>query len=423
MSVWLPTAPCTPVLCLADGSPPTVGRPRRLARAAAFLTVVLLGLLVLPLARRTPKLIRSGAQALPTALGVRIRITGEPLPPSGGVLIVANHISWLDIPLLAAVRPARMLAKREVGTWPVLGPLIARAGTLFIDRDRLRALPQVVSDLADALRSGSAVVVFPEGSTWCGRSHGRFRPAAFQAALDAGVPVQPVRIRYRLSDASPATLAAFVGDDTLLASLRRVTAARGLVAEVHVLPAIPYGAYGDRRALAHAAQATVEPPAPAPAVRECPTRAPITRERQVTECQSTPRSHPGGATASTHRTKRTPPPAQSTDRKDHPRRELSAQATPVPTPAIAAAKAKGSSGSETAPVLDPLTRPLTAAFAGEPEVTRTIRTVKPVTGTAQPGWRRTGGLVRAPTAVPRRAETSAASSPATAADPTGISLT
>jgi 1-acyl-sn-glycerol-3-phosphate acyltransferase len=257
MSVWLPTAPCTPLRCLADNRPPRVGRPRRLARAAAFLTVVLLGLLLLPLARRSPRLIRSGARAVPAALGIRIRITGEPLPPSRGVLIVANHISWLDIPLLAAVRPARMLAKREVGAWPALGPLIARAGTLFIDRDRLRALPQVVAELADALRSGSAAAVFPEGSTWCGRGYGRFRPAAFQAALDAGVPVQPVRIRYRLADPAPTTVAAFVGDDTLLASLRRVTAARGLVAEIRILPAIPYGAYADRRALARAAQDAV----------------------------------------------------------------------------------------------------------------------------------------------------------------------
>jgi len=263
MSGWLPTAPCTPLVCLADDSLPAAGLARRLTRITALLAVVLCAIALLPFsaARRSPRVIRSGARAVPAALGIRVHVTGEPWPPSGGVLIVANHISWLDIPLIAALRPARMLAKQEIGGWPVLGPLVARAGTLFIDRDRLRALPQVVAGIADALRSGSAVVVFPEGSTWCGRERGRFRPAAFQAALDTGVPVQPVLIRYRLADASPTTAAAFVGDDTLLASLLRIACVRGLTAEVRVGPVIPCGAYGDRRALARAAQAAVGLPA------------------------------------------------------------------------------------------------------------------------------------------------------------------
>jgi 1-acyl-sn-glycerol-3-phosphate acyltransferase len=91
-----------------------------------------------------------------------------------------------------------MLAKSEIRRWPVLGPLAALGGTLFVERDRLRALPTTVRSIAGALRGGSGVVVFPEGSTWCGRgSGGRFRPAVFQAAIDAGAEVRPVRITYR----------------------------------------------------------------------------------------------------------------------------------------------------------------------------------------------------------------------------------
>lgn len=93
-----------------------------------------------------------------------------------------------------------MLAKSEIGAWPVLGALAARAGTLFIERDRIRALPETVATVTRALLAGNRVTVFPEGSTWCGRAQGPFRRAAFQAALDARVPVQPVRLRYRLAD-------------------------------------------------------------------------------------------------------------------------------------------------------------------------------------------------------------------------------
>jgi 1-acyl-sn-glycerol-3-phosphate acyltransferase len=206
----------------------------------------------IPAARRD-RLVRGWCRAIVRSAGVRVRTTGA-APPSGGLLLVANHISWLDIPLLAAVRPARMLAKTEVSTWPVAGPAAARGGTLFIERDRLRALPDTVATIADALRAGAAVAAFPEGSTWCGRAQGHFRRAVFQAAIDAGVPVQPVRIHYRCADGEASTTPAFVGDDSLLASLWRVASARGLVAEVEVRSAFAAGSHGDRRALAHAAQ-------------------------------------------------------------------------------------------------------------------------------------------------------------------------
>ncbi|MDF9816270.1 lysophospholipid acyltransferase family protein [Streptomyces sp. SPB162] len=274
---WLPSAPCTPGHCLA-GTHAEVGLPRRVARCATGIAVVAVGLALAPLVRccrpaLRGRLTRAWARAVPAAFGVRVRIRVSGAAgrlPTGGVLVVANHISWLDIPLVAAVRPARMLAKSEVASWPVLGALVSRGGTLFIERDRLRSLPATVARIASVLRAGGPVVVFPEGSTWCGRRHGRFRPAVFQAALDAGVAVQPVLIRYRLQGADPATAAAFVGEDTLLASLLRVTAARGLVAEVTVLPPIPSGAHPDRRSLARAAQRAVTGPPSGPQDRHGP---------------------------------------------------------------------------------------------------------------------------------------------------------
>lgn len=261
MSVWLPTAPCTPEACVA-GPSPAAGRARQVARGTAGAALLLAGVALLPVVRACcgpalrGRLARRWALLLLAALGVRVQ-AGPVRPADGGVLVVSNHVSWLDIPLITAVAPSRMLAKTEVRRWPLLGPLTARAGTVYIDRERLRSLPGTVGEIAAGLRRGERIAVFPEGSTWCGRLGGRFRPALFEAAVGAGAAVQPVRIGYRLADGRTATAAAFVGDDGLLASLRRVVACHGLTAEIAVLPPIPAGTHPDRRTLAAAAQAAV----------------------------------------------------------------------------------------------------------------------------------------------------------------------
>ncbi|MFI1507065.1 lysophospholipid acyltransferase family protein [Streptomyces sp. NPDC020597] len=257
MSVWLPAAPCTPRACVR-GTASRTGVARAVLRLTAVAVLVLVGVALSPLGGLIPAgAVRRWSRTVVRAAGVRVRVTGASAPAAGGVLLVANHISWLDVPLLAGVRPARMLAKAEIRRWPVAGALAARGGVLFIDRDRLRALPATVERITQVLRSGRAVAVFPEGSTWCGRAQGHFRRAVFQAALDAGAQVQPVRIGYRDDGGSVSTAAAFVGDDSLLASLWRVASTRGLVAEVEVLTALAADGHPDRRTLAAAAGAGV----------------------------------------------------------------------------------------------------------------------------------------------------------------------
>jgi 1-acyl-sn-glycerol-3-phosphate acyltransferase len=259
MSVWQPSAPCTPRACI-EATASATAVPRAVLRLAAVTVLMLTGVVLSPLGGRIPaEWVRRWCRWIVRAAGVRVRITGTTVP-TGGLLLVANHISWMDIPLLAAVRPARMLAKSDIRGWPVAGPVAAR-GALFIDRSRLRALPGTVARIADVLRDGQAVGVFPEGSTWCGRAQGSFRRAVFQAALDADVPVQPVHLRYRMTEGSASTAPAFIGDDSLLASVWRVVLTRGLVAEVDVQPLIPPGTHPDRRSLARAAQpgATAQP--------------------------------------------------------------------------------------------------------------------------------------------------------------------
>ena len=275
---WAPTSPCDPGCLPAPELLRGRRRARRLARLAlrvtALVSVLLAGLtLALVLPRLGPAALgrvqARWARAVLAACGVRVRRTGPAAPP--GALVVANHVSWLDVMALHAVAPVRMLAKCEVRQWPLLGVLAASAGTVFLDRHRLRALPGAVAGLTAALRAGTPVGVFAEGTTRCGRDLGPFRPAAFQAAHDAGAPVVPVAVRYRRQTAgegagegSVDATAAFVGDDTLASSLLRVLAARDLVVDVDVRPVIdprvvPTGsARADaRRALARAAAAAI----------------------------------------------------------------------------------------------------------------------------------------------------------------------
>ncbi|MFJ2932018.1 lysophospholipid acyltransferase family protein [Streptomyces sp. NPDC087219] len=266
LSPWLPTAPCTPGHCGAHpgsahrrrgAEADRAGAVRAVVRLIAGLGTVLLGLLLalpaglLPAATRLT-LVRYWTRAVVRAFGVHVRYEGAAAPADGPLLVVANHVSWLDVPLIAAVLPGRTVAKSEVRRWPVLGTLAALGGTLFIDREGIMALPGTVRTMAGVLAGGGRVVVFPEGSTWCGRERGRFRPAAFQAALDAGCAVQPVRIDYRPTDA-----AAYVGADPLGSSLWRVVTTRRLTAVVRLREPLPGALYPDRRALAAAAQRAV----------------------------------------------------------------------------------------------------------------------------------------------------------------------
>lgn len=205
-----------------------------------------------------PVRLRGHAAALLDALGIRIEGAAALSAGDGpGTLVVANHISWLDILALLAVEPVTLLAKREVGGWPVVGGLARRAGTHFIDRTNPRRLPDSVRQVTELLGSGRSVAVFPQATTWCTAEQGAFRRATFQAALDAGAPVRPVTLDYT-QQGLPSTVAAFCGEDTFAGSLRRVLAARGLTIRVTAHPALT-AADGDldRRELAALAERAV----------------------------------------------------------------------------------------------------------------------------------------------------------------------
>jgi 1-acyl-sn-glycerol-3-phosphate acyltransferase len=181
--------------------------------------------------------------------GIRVVRRGPEIRP--GSLVVANHVSWLDIVALLATSPVRLVGKGEVGAWPGIGVLTKLSGTIFIDRARPKSLPGTVAEVSAALEARRTVGVFPEGTTYCGASQGRFRPALFQAAIDAGAPVVPVSIVY------DTTAAAFIGDDTLWDSIRRVVALRSLTVTLVTAPALRPAAEADRKILARAAQSSM----------------------------------------------------------------------------------------------------------------------------------------------------------------------
>jgi 1-acyl-sn-glycerol-3-phosphate acyltransferase len=190
-------------------------------------------LLAIPVPGRS-RLQRRYCRLMLRCLGVRIAVSGSPIRNLRGVLVVSGHVSWVDIFAIGSVMPGRFVAKSEMVRWPGLGLLARLIKVIPIDRDNLRRLPDVVGAIAARLRAGQTVVAFPEGTTWCGIAYGPFRPAMFQAAVDAGRPVQPLRLTYYHRDGRPSTVAAYVGDDTLMASIRRLITAQRTIIRVHV---------------------------------------------------------------------------------------------------------------------------------------------------------------------------------------------
>lgn len=180
--------------------------------------------------------------------GIRLAVHGAPRP--GAVLLVANHVSWLDIAVIhAACGRARFVSKADVLRWPVLGWLIRAVGTLFIERERKRDALRVVHELASALQRGEAVAVFPEGTTGAGPQVLPLHANLLQAAIATDLPVQPVVLRYHEPGQRFSSTAPYIGKVTLVASMWRVVCARELAVELRFLPP-ETTAHADRRLLA-----------------------------------------------------------------------------------------------------------------------------------------------------------------------------
>ena len=129
-------------------------------------------------------------------LGIRVEVAGRP-PVKGPLLIVSNHVSWLDIVVLSAMAPVSFVAKQEVASWPFFGSLARLQRTVFVDRGRRHATGDARDGMRERLKAGDILVLFPEGTSSDGRHVLPFKSSFFGAAEFEGVLVQPVSIVYR----------------------------------------------------------------------------------------------------------------------------------------------------------------------------------------------------------------------------------
>lgn len=201
--------------------------------------------------RRTLKI---WSRQLLTILNIGIQIEGQqPTHGEGGCLIVANHISWLDIFVLNAIHPTRFIAKSEVRNWPIIGWLCRRSGTIFIERAMRQDATIINQRVGLLLNQGAYITFFPEGTTTDGNQVGHFHSALMQPAIDAKTRLCPIALRYQGKDGELENAAAFVGDMTLIQSIWRILRCPHHNALVVFTPAL-MADNTNRRVLARSAQ-------------------------------------------------------------------------------------------------------------------------------------------------------------------------
>lgn len=180
------------------------------------------------------RLKRGWSRGLLRILDIELQQIAQPAP---GSLLVANHLSWVDIFAINAVCPSGFVAKSEVKGWPMIGWLCERTDTLFIRRDSVKHAHEVAQEIRRRIACGLPLAIFPEGTSTEGEEVRRFNSALFQPAVDAMVPVQPAAIRYRqLGERS--TAPCYAGDTTMGQSIWKILRSKRLTVSIHWLPPV-----------------------------------------------------------------------------------------------------------------------------------------------------------------------------------------
>jgi 1-acyl-sn-glycerol-3-phosphate acyltransferase len=231
--------------------------------AALAIVLIVFPLAGLPTRNR---IYRGWSRMLVAICGARLVVDGEPIPShiratgieawSLGRLVLSNHVSWIDVFAISAAMPCRFVAKAEIGRWPLLGALVTRSGTLYIERGRRHAVASTNHKVRDHLKAGESIVVFPEGTTTDGATLLPFHSNLLAPAVEIGAPVWPIAIRYT-DGGLPTDAAAFIGDMGLLTSLGKVLLARDLAIRITVLPPIEVEQHGNRHAVARKAREAI----------------------------------------------------------------------------------------------------------------------------------------------------------------------
>ncbi|WP_232428811.1 lysophospholipid acyltransferase family protein [Aromatoleum toluclasticum] len=199
-------------------------------------------------------LCRRWSQRLLAILGVELQTKGTAVEP--GCMLVANHISWLDIFVINAIAPSAFVSKAEVRAWPLIGWFAAKNETVFLRRGSRGHAKIINAEIGALLDAGRNVALFPEGTTTDGSHVLHFHAALLQPAIESGHAIQPIAISYHHPDGSPSRAAAYDGDLTLGQCIANIIATQGLIASLHV--GRPLDSRGiHRRDLAHTAREAI----------------------------------------------------------------------------------------------------------------------------------------------------------------------
>lgn len=202
--------------------------------------------------------LRRACRVVLALLGIRVHVHGD--PPAGGGILVTNHLGYVDILVLASFQDAVFVSRSDVRDWPLLGPMVSMAGTIYLDRSRGRDLSQALRRMRAELEDDAMVVFFPEGTSSDGRRLLPFKPSLFQGATEVGASVFAAALGYRVASGAPPaeTAVAWWEDDAdfaphlwRLLGLPRVDATVVFADEVHRAADL------DRKELCRRAEATV----------------------------------------------------------------------------------------------------------------------------------------------------------------------
>lgn len=193
------------------------------------------------------KLIRWWSKGLLWRFNIKVVIHGKPPPETASnCMLLANHISWIDIHALNSILPVRFIAKSDINTWPIFGYLARKSGTIFINRSSRKDTARIVDTTTDCLNNGSNIAFFPEGTTTDGTTVARFKSSIVQAAIHAKATICPVAIRYPHPDGNINTMLSYAGDTTMAESMMHTLRTRCPIVELHFLPTIDHNS-GNRQ--------------------------------------------------------------------------------------------------------------------------------------------------------------------------------
>jgi 1-acyl-sn-glycerol-3-phosphate acyltransferase len=153
-------------------------------------------------------------------------------------MLVSNHISWLDVFVLGSVYKGHFIAKSEISSWPVLGPIITSAGTLYIKRGVHSAIKKMGLQIGQIIENKNNVLFFPEGQTSDGKQIKKIYSGLFESAIIAGMDVQPMLIIYSDSSGNPSRSVPYIDNQHLLSSIWNVLGEKEITVHLFALETI-----------------------------------------------------------------------------------------------------------------------------------------------------------------------------------------